>query len=223
MIEHPPQETPIEVDLVADLACPWCYLGLVRLDQARALRPDLPVRVRWRPFFLNPGLPPEGMDRATYVRRKFGGDATQVYRRIEDSGRADGVEFAFDRMPRTPNTLLVHRLILLAEEQGRDDALVRLLFRALFEEGLDVGRIEVLTEIAAKAGLDPAEVTAFLSGDRLAAEVHEAQAEAQRMGIRGVPVFIVDREHAISGAQPPEILAGLLDVAAATRRAPAAE
>ena len=98
MTEHSAQEAPIEVDFVADLACPWCYLGLVRLDRARAMRPGRPVRLRWRPFFLNPGLPPEGMDRQTYVRRKFGADARHVYRRIEDAGRADGVTFAFEEL-----------------------------------------------------------------------------------------------------------------------------
>ncbi|MGH6900715.1 MAG: DsbA family oxidoreductase [Geminicoccaceae bacterium] len=221
MTEHP-QEVPVEVDFVADLACPWCYLGLVRLDRARAMRPDRPVRVRWRPFFLNPGMPPEGLDRATYVRRKFGGDARDVYRRIEDSGRADGVTFAFERMPRTPNTLLAHRLILFAEEQGKADAVIRALFRALFEEGRDVGRGDVLAAIAADAGLDPAEVSAFLGGDRLAREVEAAHDQAERIGIRGVPVFIVDHEHAITGAQPPEVLAGLLDVAGAPRHEVAA-
>jgi predicted DsbA family dithiol-disulfide isomerase len=219
MTEHPPQDTPIEVDLVADLACPWCYLGLVRLERAQEMRPDRPVRVRWRPFFLNPGLPPEGMDRATYVRRKFGADASHVYRRIEDAGRADGVTFAFERMPSTPNTLLAHRLILFAEEQGKADAVIRALFRALFEEGRDVGRAEVLAAIAGAAGLDPATVKEFLGGDRLAREVGEAHVRAERMGIRGVPVFIIDREHAITGAQPPEVLAGLLDLAAPPRDA----
>jgi predicted DsbA family dithiol-disulfide isomerase len=223
MTEHPPHEAPIEVDFVADLACPWCYLGLVRLDRARSMRPDRPVRVRWRPFFLNPGMPPEGMDRAAYVRRKFGGDARDVYRRIEDSGRADGVTFAFERMPRTPNTLLAHRLILFAEEQGKADAVIRALFRALFQEGRDVGRADVLVEVAKEAGLDPAEVSEFLEGDRFAPEVHAAHERAERIGIRGVPVFIVDQEHAITGAQPPEVLAGLLDVAGATRAAPAAQ
>lgn len=223
MTEHPPHEAPIEVDFVADLACPWCYLGLVRLDRARSMRPDRPVRVRWRPFFLNPGMPPEGMDRAAYVRRKFGGDAQGVYRRIEDSGRADGVTFAFERMPRTPNTLLAHRLILFAEEQGKADAVIRALFRALFQEGRDVGRADVLVEVAKEAGLDPAEVSEFLEGDRFAPEVHAAHERAERIGIRGVPVFIVDQEHAITGAQPPEVLAGLLDLAGAPRDAPAAE
>jgi predicted DsbA family dithiol-disulfide isomerase len=221
--EHPSHDAPIEVDFIADLACPWCYLGLVRLDRAREMRPDRPVHVRWRPFFLNPGMPPEGMDRATYLRRKFGGNATQVYRRIEDSGRGDGVAFAFERMPRTPNTLLAHRLILYAEERGKADPLIRGLFRALFEHGRDVGRPEVLTEIAAEAGLDPLEASQFLEGTRFAREVHAAHEQAERIGVRGVPVFIVDREHAITGAQPPEVLAGMIDVAGATRGAPATQ
>jgi predicted DsbA family dithiol-disulfide isomerase len=223
MTEQPPREAPIEIDFVADLACPWCYLGLVRLDRARAMRPDRPVRVRWRPFFLNPGMPQDGMDRAAYLRRKFGGDARDVYRRIEDSGRADGVTFAFERMPRTPNTLLAHRLILFAEEQSKADAVIRALFRALFQDGRDVGRPEVLAAIAGEAGLDQAEVSEFLKDDRLAPEVHAAHEQAERIGIRGVPVFIVDREHAITGAQPPEVLAGLIDVASAAHHGAGAE
>jgi predicted DsbA family dithiol-disulfide isomerase len=221
--EHLSEETPIEVDFIADLACPWCYLGLIRLDRAREMRPDRPVQMRWRPFFLNPGMPPEGMDRATYVRRKFGGDATQVYRRIEESARADGVAFAFERMPRTPNTLLAHRLILYAEEHGKADPLLRGLFRALFEDGRDVGSPEVMIEIAQEVGLDPLEASRFLEGDRFAREVHAAHEQAERIGVRGVPVFIVNREHAITGAQPPEVLAGLLDVAGASRQALAAQ
>lgn len=221
MSGHPPETEPIEVDFVADLACPWCFLGLVRLDRARALRPDLPMRVRWRPFLLNPQLPPEGMNRAEYVRRKFGGNASEIYRRIEESGRADGVMFAFERMPRTPNTTRAHRLILFAEEKGAADAVIRGLFRALFQEGRDVGRPELLAEVAAGAGLDPDEVVEFLAGDRLAREVVAAHQQAERVGIRGVPVFIVERAHAITGAQPPEILADLLDVAVAAREAPA--
>jgi predicted DsbA family dithiol-disulfide isomerase len=221
MGEHALVSAPIQIDLVADLACPWCFLGLVRLDRARAMRPDWPVRVRWRPFFLNPHMPPEGMDRATYVRRKFGGNAKEVYRRIEDSARADGVEFAFDRMPRTPNTTLAHRLILFAEERGAADPVIRALFRALFQEGRDVSRPEVLAAVAEEAGLEREEVTEFLSGDRLKREVLAAHQDAERIGIQGVPVFIVEREHAITGAQPPEVLADLLDVAMAARRAPA--
>jgi predicted DsbA family dithiol-disulfide isomerase len=221
MSERPSEIAPIEVDFVADLACPWCFLGLVRLDRARAMRPDFPVRVRWRPFLLNPQMPPEGMDRAEYLRRKFGGNASAIYRRIEESGRADGVAFAFERMPRTPNTTRAHRLILFAEERGAADAVVRALFRALFQEGRDVGQPEVLAAVAEEAGLDHDEVMQFFAGDRLAPDVQAAHQQAERVGIRGVPVFIMDRQHAITGAQPPEVLADLLDVAIAARRAPA--
>jgi predicted DsbA family dithiol-disulfide isomerase len=222
MSERPSEIAPIEVEFVADLACPWCFLGLVRLDRARTMRPAFPVRVRWRPFLLNPQMPPEGMDRAEYVRRKFGGNASEIYRRIEESGRADGVAFAFERMPRTPNTMRAHRLILFAQERGASDAVIRALFRALFQEGRDVGRPEVLADVAADAGLDREEALEFLAGDRLAPDVAAAHQQAERVGIRGVPVFIVDRQHAITGAQPPEVLADLLDVAIAARQPAAA-
>ncbi len=208
--------TPIELGLIADLACPWCHLGLARLDRARALRPELEVRLRWWPFFLNPQLPPEGIDRQTYLRTKFGGEAQArtVYQRILAAGRADGVEFAFERMRRTPNTLLAQRLILLADEQDRGEAMIRALFRALFVEGRDIGDPDELVEIAAAAGLEPATVASFLAGERHRDAVLGGHREAERLGIRGVPVFVVDQRHVIAGAQPPEVLVGLLDLAA---------
>jgi predicted DsbA family dithiol-disulfide isomerase len=218
-------QPPIDVDLIADLACPWCYIGLARLDRARAMRPDWPIRLRWWPFLLNPTLPPEGMDRAAYLRAKFGGDeaARQVYRRIVESAQGDGIAFAFERMKRTPNTILAQRLILFAEHQGRGEDLIRVLFRALFEQGRDIGHLETLLELADKAGLERAAAEAFLRAEEQAKEIVAAHQRAERLGVRGVPVFVVDREQAIAGAQPPEVLAGLLDVAAAARRATAAE
>jgi predicted DsbA family dithiol-disulfide isomerase len=218
-------QPPIDVDLIADLACPWCYIGLARLDRARAMRPDWPVRLRWWPFLLNPTLPPEGMDRSAYLRAKFGGDeaARQIYRRIVESAQGDGIAFAFERMKRTPNTVLAQRLILLAEQQGRGEDLIRVLFRALFEEGRDIGHLETLLELAEKAGFERAAAEAFLRSEEQGKEIVAAHQRAERLGVRGVPVFVVDREQAIAGAQPPEVLAGLLDVAAAARRATAAE
>jgi predicted DsbA family dithiol-disulfide isomerase len=218
-------QPPIDVDLIADLACPWCYIGLARLDRARAMRPDWPVRLRWWPFLLNPTLPPEGMDRSAYLRAKFGGDeaARQVYRRIVESAQGDGIAFAFERMKRTPNTILAQRLILLAEQQGRSEELIRVLFCALFEQGRDIGHLGTLLELAEKAGFDRDAAEAFLRSEEQAQEIVAAHQRAERLGVRGVPVFVVDREQAIAGAQPPEVLAGLLDVAAAARRATAAE
>ena len=211
---------PIEVGLIADLACPWCYLGLVRLDRARAMRPQLPVRLRWRPFFLNPHMPPEGMDRQGYLRAKFGGDANAkgIYERIVASGRADGVEFAFERMTRTPNTLLAHRLILFAEQDGRGEAVIRALFEALFVDGRDIGLREELVGIGAAAGLDPAAVASFLAGNLCRSEVVATHRQAERLGVHGVPVFVVEGQHVIAGAQPAEVLVGLLDLAGSAHR-----
>jgi len=212
-------EAPIEVGLIADLACPWCHLGLVRLDRARAMRPALEVRLRWWPFFLNPQMPPEGMDRQAYLRAKFGGEANarSIYARIREAGRADGVEFAFERMPRTPNTLLAQRLILLAEQEGLGEAMIRGLFQALFVDGRDIGDLEQLIGLAAGAGLERAAVARYLAGEQGASEVIAGHRRAEALGVRGVPVFVVDREHAIAGAQPPEVLVGLLDLAASAR------
>ncbi len=210
---------PIEVGLIADLACPWCYLGLVRLDRARAMRPALPVRLRWWPFFLNPQMPLEGMDRQAYLRAKFGGQANaqNIYARILESGRADGVEFAFERMPRTPNTLLAQRLILLAEERGLAEPMIHSLFQALFVDGRDIGDPNQLIALAAAVGLDPAAVESYLASTEGESEIVAGHRRAEALGVRGVPVFVVDREHAIAGAQPPEVLVGLLDLAASAQ------
>jgi predicted DsbA family dithiol-disulfide isomerase len=208
----------IQIDYIADLACPWCYLGLVRLDRARAMRPDLPVQLRWWPFFLNPHMPAEGMDRQAYLRAKFGeANAQGVYARIRAAGRADGIDFAFERMPRTPNTLLAQRLILLAERQGVGDRMIRALFQALFIDGRDIGDPEQLIELAAATGLASDEVAQYLASDEGASEVVAGHQQAERLGVRGVPMFVVDHDHAIAGAQPPEVLVGLLDLAASAR------
>jgi predicted DsbA family dithiol-disulfide isomerase len=210
------EDRAVEVQLIADLACPWCHIGLARLNRARADRPDLAVRMRWWPFMLNPNLPPDGMDRAAYVRLKFGGEAAarQVYDRIREAGRQDGIEFAFERITRTPSTLAAHRLILHGEEKGRGEPLIAELFEALFERGEDIGRRDRLVEIGAAAGLDRTEVGEFLDGRERARDVIAAHQRAEQLGVRGVPMFVVGGRHAISGAQPPEILVGLLDVAA---------
>jgi predicted DsbA family dithiol-disulfide isomerase len=213
----------IELSLIADLACPWCYLGLVRLDRAHALRPGISVQLRWWPFLLNPQLPPEGMDRQAYLRAKFGGNvnAKSVYARILEAAAADGIGFAFERMRKTPNTLAAHRLILLAERRGLAEPVIRNLFQALFVEGRDIGDSNQLIALGAAAGFDPGEVESYLAGSRGASEVVAGHRRAEALGVRGVPVFVVGREHAIAGAQPPEVLVGLLDLAAATRQAPA--
>lgn len=212
--------TRVELAMIADISCPWCYIGLRRLDRALEMRPAQEVGLRWWPFLLNPQLPPEGMDRAAYMRAKFGGDlaARRIYERISEAGKSDGIRFAFERMQRTPNTVQAHRLILHAQRQAAADAVLRALFRALFEEGRDVGDLGELVDLAEGCGLDRAEIVEMLAGKDDAREIVEAHHEAGRLGVRGVPVFVAERQHAVSGAQPPEVLAGLLDVAAAAGR-----
>lgn len=207
----------VTVEMIADLACPWCYLGLVRLDKARALRPALQVRLRWWPYMLNPQLPKDGMDRQTYLRAKFGGDAEagRVYQRIESAGQDEGMAFAFDKMRRTPNTVAAQRLVLLADNRGLGEVMIRALFKALFEDGVDIGNIGALRNLGQAAGMAADDIDELFSGDAHSADIIRGHQRAQKMGVQGVPVYIVDRQHVIAGAQAPEVLAGLLDVASA--------
>ena len=205
----------IRVEMIADLACPWCYLGLVRLDKARAMRPALSVELSWWPYLLNPQLPREGMDRRTYLRSKFGGDANadNIYARIRAAGQEEGMAFAFDSIRRTPNTVAAQRLILLAQGRGLGDAMIRALFKAFFEDGVDIGDSSALVELGVAAGMARDDIDALFAGDAHSADIIRGHQRAEMMGVQGVPVFVVDREHVISGAQAPEVLAGLLDVA----------
>ena len=205
----------VTVDMIADLACPWCYLGLVRLDKARALRPTLDVELRWWPYMLNPQLPKDGMDRRTYLRAKFGGDAkaSQIYQRIEDAGRQEGMTFAFDKIRRTPNTVAAQRLILEAQERGLGEVMIRTLFKAFFEDGVDIGNTDEVCRLGALAGMARNEIDGLFSGDAHSADIIRGHQRAQALGVQGVPVYVVGQEHVIAGAQAPEVLAGLLDVA----------
>lgn len=212
------QNSPsVVVEMIADLACPWCYIGLVRLEKACALRPGLQVQQKWWPYLLNPQLPKDGMDRQTYLRSKFGSDAQagQIYQRIKDAGANEGIPFAFDKMRRTPNTVAAQRLVLLAQEHGKGEAMIRALFRALFEEGIDIGKQEALIRIGETVGLEGQAIQVLFAGNAYGADIIRGHQRATMMGVQGVPLYIVDNEHVISGAQEPEVLAGLLDVASA--------
>ena len=208
---------PVLVEIIADLACPWCYIGLVRLEKAFALRPEMTIDLRWWPYLLNPQLPKDGMDRRTYLRAKFGGDAqaNEIYQRIRYAGAEEGIPFAFEKMTRTPNTVAAQRLVLLAESQGKGRAMIRKLFEALFLDGVDIGKTKALTALGEAVGLDPDAIEALFAGQDFSADIIRGHQRASMMGVQGVPVYLVDREHVISGAQPPEVLAGLLDVAGA--------
>src|SRR4029079_144163 len=205
----------IYVDIVSDTICPWCYIGKRRFERALALSGRNDVAISWRPFQLNPDMPAEGMTRDDYVRAKFGGGdrPRQIYQAIAESGREAGIEFQFSRIRRTPNTVLSHRLIHWSAKQERQDEVVAELFRAYFEDGLDVGDLEILVECARRAGLDRELARKFLLSEEGRQEVVASDVYARRLGINGVPCFIVNRKYAVSGAQPPSAFVEVFNLA----------
>ncbi len=207
----------IEIDVVSDTICPWCYVGKRRLERALAgFDPD-EVRVRWHPFQLNPGFPPEGMDRAAYVAAKFGGAeaARAVYDRIRDAGAGEGIPFAFERMPRTPNTFASHRVVrFAAREEGRQDEVVEALFRAVFVDGRDIGDFETLVDVGAECGIDPVALAEHLAGAEDADALRAEEERSRRMGVTGVPFFIIGGRYAVTGAQDPAVLRSVIEKAA---------
>ena len=205
----------IYVDIVSDTICPWCYIGKRRFERALALSGRTDIAVAWRPFQLNPDMPPEGMTRDDYVRAKFGGGdrPRQIYQAIAESGREAGIEFQFARIHRTPNTVLSHRLIHWAGRNERQDEIVGELFRAYFEEGLDIGDLQVLIDCARRAGIEEDTARQFLESDEGRQEVVASDVYARRLGINGVPCFIVNRKYAVSGAQPPSAFVEVFNLA----------
>ncbi|MEC8850405.1 MAG: DsbA family oxidoreductase, partial [Pseudomonadota bacterium] len=193
----------LQIEIFSDVVCPWCYIGKRRFERAHTARPHTGLAVTWRAFQLNPEMPADGIDRQRYLELKFGGgdQAGHVYHRIAAAGAEEGIDFAFDRIRRTPNTVNAHRLVRWALQQDRQDEAVESLFQAYFLEGLDIGDRDNLAEIAACAGLDRADASAFLDGVEGVREVLDETRLAYNSGMTGVPCFIVDRKYAISGAQ----------------------
>ena len=211
-----PPKARLGIEIVLDLVCPWCYLGVRRLMRTLRRRPDLLFDLTWRPFLLNPDMPRLGMERPDYVVRKFGGEerARRLYASITEIGRTEGIAFRFDRIRRTPSSIDAHRLVRLASRFGRGDAMVEALFSAHFTDGHDVGDHGVLIAVAAACGLDPLGVRDYLRGDDDTDAIQTDNVRAHRLGINGVPCFVIAGRHAIAGAQEPEVIERLLDVAA---------
>ena len=211
-----PPKARLGIEIVHDLVCPWCFLGVRRLMRTLRRRPDLAFELTWRPFLLNPDMPRVGMARADYVARKFGGEerARRLYNTISETGQREGILFRFDRIKRSPSSIDAHRLVRYAARFGRADAMVEALFSAHFTDGLDIGEHAILVAVANACGLDGAAARRFLAGDSEVDAVHADNLRAHRLGINGVPCFVISGRHAIAGAQEPEVIERLLDVAA---------
>ena len=208
-------ETVVEVQVVSDVMCPWCFIGKRRLEKAiEMLDPSIKVRVEWKPFQLDATLPEEGKDRQLYLTEKFGSkeSADAKYSHIKQAGIDEDIPFDFDAITVSPNTLNAHRVIAWAGQMGhhRQDRVVQRLFEAYFTEGKNIGDKAVLATVAADAGMDPSAVVAKLDSDEGRQEAQQAVVNAHHMGVTGVPCFIIEQKYGISGAQAPETLANAI-------------
>ena len=210
---------PLLIEIASDVICPWCYIGKRRLEKAlESLQGEVDARIEWLPFQLNPDMPAEGVVRADYRRAKFGSaeKGRALDARVAQEGAGEGIEFAFDRMQRTPNTVAAHQLVDLAQRQdraspvgsGKANAVVDALFRAYFEEASDIGDAKILKAIADRLGVAgwPEAIDQAM--------VMQQEERVRELGISGVPTFIFNRTSGISGAYPPDLLAQAIREAA---------
>jgi predicted DsbA family dithiol-disulfide isomerase len=216
---------PLKIDIVSDVVCPWCYIGKKRIESALALVPDVPVEVQFRPFFLNPWVPREGISREEYLTTKFGSvDAYKgIAGRVVAAAGEEGLTYRPDLVKRQPNTIDCHRLIHWAEAIGKGPEMKQRLMELYFRDGGDLTETDVLVQAAADVGLDAGEVRRRLSTDEDVDLISGQAQEAADKGISGVPTFVLAQKYAISGAQAPELLARAIRQVSAEVNAQAAE
>ena len=205
--------SPLTIDVFSDVVCPWCFIGKRRLEKAIALRPAMPVEVRYRPYFLNPWVPREGMSRVDYLTTKFGSPERyeKIALRVAQAAANEGLTYNIGALARQPNTLDCHRLILWAGSIGKAAQVKQRLMEICFSEGGDLSDRDVLAQAASDCGLDPVEVRNLLASDADVAAVERAAKSAQEAGIDGVPFYVFGNVLAVSGAQAPDYLAGAIE------------
>lgn len=203
---------PITLDVISDVLCPWCYIGKRRLEKAIAATPGFLLDIRWRPFLLDATISPDGMDRREYLTRKFGSPegVDRVYTPVREAGKAEGIPFDFDAIKRSPNTIDAHRLIRWAQSTGHQDDIVERLFQLYFTEGANLNDRQVLLDAATGIGMERELVERLLASDADVAETRHEIELAQKMGVTGVPTFIVGNKYAVVGAQDGEVIASAI-------------
>jgi predicted DsbA family dithiol-disulfide isomerase len=212
---------PVRIDVVSDVVCPWCFIGKRRLEKAIALKPDIPVEVHWRPYYLNDWVPREGISRNDYLTAKFGSPERykEIAGRVQQAAAAEGLTYAVDKISRQPNTADAHRLIRWAEAIGKAGDMKQALMDLYFTEGGDLTDRDVLAKAAGRVGLDVATTRTRLESDEDVAQIEREAEQAKEAGIQGVPMFIFGGKFAVSGAQAPEHLADAIERAAQDREA----
>ena len=196
----------IELDIFSDTVCPWCYIGKKRLENALNKYKNLKIKQTWRPFQLNPGMPPDGMDRQEYLISKFGSSdaAKTVYENIYEEGVKEGINFNFDSIEVTPNSFNSHRLLALAYNANIQEKVLDDLFESYFLHGKDIGDPNILLQIAIKHNIDAEEFKSYLSDQENIEPLANEEIQAKKMGINSIPTFIVNKQIVINGAQTSE-------------------
>ncbi|MGB6117183.1 MAG: DsbA family protein [Mesorhizobium sp.] len=209
----------VTVDVISDVVCPWCFIGQKRLDKAASANQDIDLDIRWRPYQLDPNIPPQGLDRKAYMLAKFGSEEKlqQIHDRIVPVGSAEGIDFHFEAIKVAVNTIDAHRLIRWAATagEGAQHRITQALFSANFEKGENISDPDVLARIAGENGMDEAVVRTLLASDADKDAVQTEIEQAQRMGVTGVPCFVLDGKYAVMGAQDADALADAIRQVAA--------
>jgi predicted DsbA family dithiol-disulfide isomerase len=203
----------MQIDIISDVVCPWCYIGKRNLEKALSLyEADNPrataPKVTWHPFQLNPHLPAEGIPRDEYTSSKFGGPerAKEIYARVASAGAGAGISFRFDEIGQQPNTIAAHQLISLAADSDAQDGVVESLFKGYFLEGRDLTDRETLLELAERGGQNREDGESCLRNEEKRGEIEKQDRHARSLGVEGVPFFIFNQKLTVSGAQPPDVL-----------------
>lgn len=201
------QNDKIKIDIVSDVACPWCYVGKKRLEKAIKQWDGIPIEIEWHPFQLDPNIPKEGLDRDTYLTNKFGSleGPLEMTKRLEESGREEGINFNFGQEWLAVNTLELHQLLHVAGEEGFKDNLKERFMKAYFDENLHLNTIEVLSSIMAEYDWSTEKTKQILDDDSIAYAVKQEIAHYQQRGVNSVPFFIINDTYGISGAQPASV------------------
>ncbi|HEX4891013.1 MAG TPA: DsbA family oxidoreductase [Alphaproteobacteria bacterium] len=210
----------MQLDIISDPVCPWCYVGKKRMEIAIAARPEIQIDLAYRVFQLNPDMPREGRDRKEHIRRKYGEQKgpSAMMDALQEAGRELGIEFNFSNIARMPNTLDAHRLIRWSHSAGRQPELVEIMFRRYFTQGDDISDHAVLLDIAREAGMDTDIIANLLAGNADMDLILQEDATARRIGIQGVPSYVIANKYLLVGAQEPELLVRALDTAYAEIR-----
>ena len=225
----------MKIDIISDTVCPWCFIGKRRLERALAMRPNITAKITWHPFQLNPEMPPDGIERQIYLKAKFGSSerAKNIYRAVDQASVGEKVSLklrlAFDGRRRfngllkgiegddvivqMPNSLQSHRLLHYARRHDKQDVVAENLFQSYFFYGIDIGSIAHLIKIAAESGLDGEDVRSYMESSEDIKLVRDHDIQSRKLGVSGVPCFIIAEEYAISGAQESEVFLQVFDAA----------